>query len=131
MADCEHAWEGTAGRSVDGVTATRATETGHAVLNRLLTFSLAPHGWGNAPGDTRGWHEHSSGKVLYCARGRIAFHTRIGDAHLGPGDRLALPPHNSSSGILLTRPPSAPKACGCIEASRPGQMSACRARVAA
>ncbi len=28
------------GRSVDGVTAARATETGHAALNRLLTFSL-------------------------------------------------------------------------------------------
>src|ERR1700739_4715090 len=27
---------------------------------------LTPYGWGNAPGDTYGWHEHHYEKVLYC-----------------------------------------------------------------
>jgi hypothetical protein len=30
---------------------------------------LSPHGWGNGPGDTYGWHEHGYEKVLYCAAG--------------------------------------------------------------
>ena len=53
---------------------------------RMRADGLSPHGWGNAPGDTYSWHEHGYEKVLYCVRGRIMF-------HIGPGDRLVLPPH--------------------------------------
>jgi hypothetical protein len=65
------------------------------IITMMRAQGLAPHAWGNAPGDTYGWHEHSYEKVLHCVRGRIVFHTGSGDADLGPGDRLVLPaqPH--------------------------------------
>lgn len=59
---------------------------------QMRAEGLSPHGWGNAPGDTYGWHEHSYEKVLYCVCGRIVFHTGTGDINLGPGDRMVLPP---------------------------------------
>src|SRR6266702_5919513 len=62
------------------------------IIALMRAEGLSPHGWGNAPGGTYGWHEHSYAKVLYCVRGRIVFHTDSGDADLGPGDRLVLPP---------------------------------------
>jgi hypothetical protein len=31
---------------------------------RMRAEGLSPHGWGNAPGDTYGWHEHSHGADL-------------------------------------------------------------------
>ena len=55
------------------------------IIARMRAEGLTPHGWGNAPGETYGWHEHSYEKVLYCVRGRIVFHTDTGDADLGPG----------------------------------------------
>jgi len=63
------------------------------IIARMREERLTPHSWGNAPGDTYGWHEHSYEKMLYCVRGRIVFHTDTGDVDLGPGDRLVLPPH--------------------------------------
>ena len=63
------------------------------IVARMRGEGLAPHGWGNGPGDTYSWHEHGYEKVLYCVRGGIVFHTETGDADLGPGDRLVLPPH--------------------------------------
>ncbi len=79
---------------------------------RMRAAGLAPHSWGNAPGDTYGWHEQSYEKVLYCVRGQIVFHTGEGDADLGPGDRLVLPPrtrHAATVGAEGVR---------CIEAAR-------------
>ena len=56
---------------------------------------LGPHGWGNGPGDTYGWHERGYEKVLYCVRGQIVFRTAGGDIELGPGGKLVLPPHTA------------------------------------
>lgn len=79
---------------------------------RLRGAALQPHGWGNGPGDSYDWHEHSFEKVLYCVRGRIVFHTDDGDLELGPGDRMLLPPH--------TRHAATVGAAGvrCVEAPR-------------
>ena len=60
---------------------------------RMRAGGLSPHGWGNGPGHTCGWHEHGYEKVLYCVRGRIVFCTVGGDIELGPGDKMVLPPH--------------------------------------
>ncbi len=49
------------------------------IAARMRAEGLSPHGWGNGPGDTYGWHEHGYEKVLYCVRGRIVFHTPGGD----------------------------------------------------
>lgn len=54
---------------------------------------LSPSRWGNAPGDTYGWHSHSYRKVITCLRGGIVFHTRdTGDVELAAGDRMVLEP---------------------------------------
>ncbi len=39
------------------------------IAARMRAEGLSPHGWGNGPGDTYGWHEHGYEKVLYCVRG--------------------------------------------------------------
>ena len=54
------------------------------IAARMRGEGLTPHGWGNGPGDSYGWHEHGYEKVLYCVRGRIVFHTASGDIELGP-----------------------------------------------
>jgi len=36
------------------------------IAARMRAEGLSPHGWGNGPGDTYGWHEHGYEKVLYC-----------------------------------------------------------------
>ncbi|MDQ4132119.1 MAG: cupin domain-containing protein [Actinomycetota bacterium] len=59
---------------------------------RFRREGLDPQSWGNAPGDTYGWHEHTYHKVLYCVSGSIVFHTPDGDLHLEAGDRLDLDP---------------------------------------
>ncbi len=41
------------------------------LVARMRADGLDPRGWGNGPGDTYGWHEHSYEKVLYCVRGLI------------------------------------------------------------
>jgi hypothetical protein len=76
-----------------------ATKTGKAVHGREEAESAfaqegcsAPSPWGNAPGDTYGWHVHAYHKVLFCLSGSITFHTRDGDVELVEGDRLDLPP---------------------------------------
>jgi quercetin dioxygenase-like cupin family protein len=81
---------------------------------RMRAEGLSPHGWGNAPGDTYGWHEHSYEKVLYCVRGQIVFHTHSGDIQLGPGDRMVLPPHTPHAATVGAY------GVRCIEAPRPG-----------
>lgn len=73
---------------------------------------LSPQGWGNAPGDVYGRHEHGYEKVLYCVRGGIAFHTDVGDLDLGPGDRMVLPPHTAHAATV------GPEGVRCIEAAR-------------
>lgn len=68
--------------------------------------------WGNAPGDTYGWHEHHYEKVLYCAHGGIVFHTEDGDLELGPGDRMVLPPGTRHAATV------GPRGVRCVEAAR-------------
>ena len=53
---------------------------------------LEGHTWSNDPGYRYAEHQHDFHKVLFCVRGSITFHTPEGDAWLGPGDRLDLPP---------------------------------------
>jgi mannose-6-phosphate isomerase-like protein (cupin superfamily) len=82
------------------------------IAARMRAEGLSPHGWGNGPGDTYGWHEHGYEKVLYCVRGRIVFHTAGGDIELGPGDKMVLPPHTAHSATV------GPEGVRCIEAPR-------------
>ena len=70
-----------------------APPTAADVEARLRGEGLEPSSWGNAPGDTYGWHEHGYHKILYCLSGSIVFHTRTdGDLELHPGDRLEIEP---------------------------------------
>ena len=71
------------------------------------------HQWGNAPGDTYGWHRHDYHKVLYCLSGGITFHTHDGDVALTPGDRLDLAPGTDHAATV------GPSGVRCIEAMRP------------
>lgn len=83
---------------------------------RLRAEGLVPHGWSNGPGGTYGWHEHAYEKVLYCAHGRIVFHTDDGDAVLRPGDRLVLAPytrHTATVGTEGVRCAEAPRSGAC------------------
>jgi hypothetical protein len=68
--------------------------------------------WGNGPGDTYGWHEHSFHKVLFCQQGSITFHIREGDVELRPGDRLDIEPGTEHAATV------GPSGCSCVEASR-------------
>ena len=72
----------------------------------------APRPWGNAPGDTYGWHAHGYHKVLFCVDGSITFHLRDGDVTLGAGDRLDLPPDTEHAATVGR------DGCTCVEASR-------------
>ena len=88
--------------------------TEEEIIARMHEEGLTPHRWGNAPGDTYGWHEHSSREGVSCVRGRIVFHTDTGNTDLGPGDRLVLPPgtrHAATVGAEGVR---------CVEAPRQG-----------
>lgn len=82
------------------------------IAHRMRAEGLRPQGWGNAPGDTYGQHEHGYEKVLYCVRGGIVFHTDVGDLALGPGDRLVLPPHTVHSATVGSH------GVRCVEAAR-------------
>ena len=74
---------------------------------------LSPRRWGNAPGDTYGWHEHGYHKVLYCLSGSIVFHTRSdGDLELGPGDRLEIEPGTAHAATV------GDQGVECVEAPR-------------
>ena len=70
------------------------------IAARMRAEGLSPHGWGNGPGDTYGWHEHGYEKVLYCVRGRVVFHTAGGDLELGPGDKMVLSPHTAHAATV-------------------------------
>jgi quercetin dioxygenase-like cupin family protein len=72
----------------------------------------APTLWGNAPGDTYGWHVHAYHKVLFCLTGSITFHTRDGDVELVAGDRLDLTPGTEHAATVGDRGVS------CVEAVR-------------
>jgi quercetin dioxygenase-like cupin family protein len=95
-----------------GVLVTRSDLSGEQMLSQLQGEGLSPRSWGNAPGDTYGWHSHPYHKVLYCLRGSIVFHTRSGDVDLGPGDRLEIDPETEHAATV------GPKGVECIEASR-------------
>jgi quercetin dioxygenase-like cupin family protein len=71
-----------------------------------------PRRWGNAPGDTYGWHSHTFHKVLFCLEGSITFHTREGDIELHAGNRLDLEPGTEHAATVGSRGVS------CVEASR-------------
>ncbi len=76
---------------MSGVRAVQGDADGlEAIQRRFRAEGLSPHSWGNAPGDTYGWHRHDYDKVLYCVRGGITFHGRDGDYSLAPGDRLEI-----------------------------------------
>jgi quercetin dioxygenase-like cupin family protein len=81
------------------------------IIATMRAEGLTPHGWGNAPGDTYGWHEHPYHKVLYCVRGSIVFHTHDGDLELHQGDRLDLPPATSHAATV------GPDGVRCVEAA--------------
>ena len=83
------------------------------IAARMRAERLSPHGLGNGPGDTYGWHEHGYEKVLYCVCGRIVFHTAGGDIELGPGDKTVLPPHTAHAATVGA------EGVRCIEAPRP------------
>jgi quercetin dioxygenase-like cupin family protein len=72
----------------------------------------APRSWGNAPGDTYGWHSHPYHKVLFCLEGSITFHTRDGDEDLQAGDRLDIEPETEHAATVGSR------GVACVEASR-------------
>ena len=88
-----------------------ASLTENEIVATMRAEGLTPHGWGNAPGDRYGWHDHAYHKVLYCVRGSIIFHTDEGDLALAAGDRLDLPPgtrHAATVGELGVRCVEAP-----------------------
>jgi Cupin domain len=77
----------------------RVTKTEGAIKDRAEANEAfrdaacsAPRPWGNAPGDTYGWHSHDYHKVLFCLEGSITFHTSDGDVELRSGDRLDIEP---------------------------------------
>ena len=83
-----------------------------AIEDRFRAEGLSPHGWGNAPGDRYGNHEHGYHKVLYCLSGSIVFHTAEGDVELHPGDRLDVEPGTDHSATV------GPGGVECVEASK-------------
>jgi hypothetical protein len=89
------------------------------IAARMRAEGLSPHGWGNGPGDTYGWHEHGYQKVLYCVRGRIVFHTVGGDIELGPGDKMVLPPHTAHAATVAAEGRGSARASRRSPATRP------------
>jgi quercetin dioxygenase-like cupin family protein len=79
---------------------------------RFTREGLDPRWWGNAPGDTYGWHSHHYHKVLFCQRGSITFHTMSGDVQLRPGDRLDIEPGTQHAATVGA------SGVTCVEASR-------------
>lgn len=76
---------------------------------------LSPGWWSNAPLDRYSRHSHSYQKVLYCARGAIAFIVpEAGEFRLKPGDRLEIPPNTVHSAIV------GPEGVTCVEAPKNG-----------
>lgn len=81
----------------------RAEPPDEVALEAILRAeSLSPGWWENVSHERYASHEHTYHKVLYCARGSIAFFLpdtceRI---DLAPGDRLDLPPRTSHSALV-------------------------------
>jgi hypothetical protein len=74
------------------------------IIAMMRAEGLAPHAWGNAPGDTYGWHERGYEKVLYC--------TYMAGSYSAPGRMM--PIWVPETGWCChrtprTRPPWAPK----------------------
>ena len=76
------------------------------------TYGLAPHAWGNGPGDTYDWHGHPYDKVLVCAKGSITFHAGDGDYPMQVGDRLDIDAGTEHAATV------GPYGCECLEAAR-------------
>jgi hypothetical protein len=89
-----------------------APPSGVELERRFAEEGLKPHWWGNAPGETYGWHKHPYHKVLCCGAGSITFHTREGDFELRVGDRLEIPPGVEHAATV------GEEGCRCIEALR-------------
>lgn len=98
--------------------ATRTPNRGPAPARDDLEARLSGPGfgslrwWSNPPGDTYGWHDHPYHKVLYCAEGNIAFHTRDGDIELHRGDRLDIESETEHAATV------GPEGVTCVEAQR-------------
>jgi hypothetical protein len=84
------------------------------IIAMMRADGLSPHAWGNAPGDTYGRHEHGYERCCIASAARIVFHTGAGDADLGPGDRLLLPPHTLHAATVGA------EGVRCVEAARQG-----------
>jgi mannose-6-phosphate isomerase-like protein (cupin superfamily) len=67
------------------------------------------YSWSNGPRDTYAEHTHSYEKVLYCVDGSITFTLSDREVHLGPGDRMLLPPGTVHAAVV------GPNGCTCIE----------------
>jgi cupin domain len=85
---------------------------GRGIPDRLAEEGLAPHSWGNGPGESYGWHTHPYDKVLYCVRGSIVFHGREGDYPLVAGDRLDIEAGTEHAATV------GPYGVECVEAPR-------------
>ena len=83
----------------------------HVIEARFRDEGLSAHGWGNAPGDRYGSHDHGYHKVLYCVSGSIVFHTTDGDLELHPGDRLDVEPGTEHAATV------GPAGVECLEGS--------------
>ncbi|MGH9124215.1 MAG: cupin domain-containing protein [Acidimicrobiales bacterium] len=84
----------------------------YAAEERLRSEGLAPHAWGNGPGERYSWHRHEYHKVLYCVSGGIVFHTEGGEVPLQPGDRMDLPGGTDHAATV------GPQGVQCVEAAR-------------
>ena len=92
---------------------------------RLRAEGLQASGWGNAPGDRYGAHEHGYDKVIVAVAGSIRFGLPAsGEAiELGAGDRLELPAGTTHDAVV------GPEGVTCLEAHVPaGAIAAPRRR---
>lgn len=98
------------------MTATKTDRAVTAERDAIAAFReegcSAPRRWGNAAGDSYGWHDHGDHKVLFCLEGSITFHLRDGDVALEAGDRLDIEPGTDHSATVGAN------GCVCVEASR-------------
>jgi quercetin dioxygenase-like cupin family protein len=79
------------------------------LMARLRQEADGCYSWSNGPGDTYAQHTHSYEKILYCVDGSITFTLREREIHLGPGDRMLLPPGTVHAAVV------GPEGCTCIE----------------
>lgn len=79
---------------------------------RFAEEGLSPHSWSNDPNYEYDRHSHSYHKVLYCVSGSIVFHTKDGDFHIEPGDRLDVESGTEHAATV------GPDGVECMEAAR-------------